>query len=78
MGAKEKTRPRIAVLFGGRSAEYEVSLQSAAAVIDAADRERFELVLVGLARESGALYLYRGETDAIRADRWREGDCLPA
>ena len=78
MGAKEKTRPRIAVLFGGRSAEYEVSLQSAAAVIDAADRERFELVLVGLARESGALYLYRGETDAIRADRWQEEDCLPA
>ena len=74
----EKSRPRIAVLFGGRSPEYEVSLQSAAAVIEAADAARFELVPVGLARESGAFYLYRGGVDAIRADRWREGECLPA
>ncbi|MBD3242451.1 MAG: D-alanine--D-alanine ligase, partial [Chitinivibrionales bacterium] len=39
---------RVAVLFGGKSAEHEVSLQSARGVIDALDRERFEPVLIGI------------------------------
>lgn len=47
---------RVAVLFGGRSAEHEVSLQSAVNVIDAIDTERFETVLVGIDR-NGAWYL---------------------
>jgi D-alanine-D-alanine ligase len=39
---------RVGVLFGGRSAEHEVSLQSARNVIDAIDRERFEVVAIGI------------------------------
>ncbi|AZD62983.1 D-alanine--D-alanine ligase [Pseudomonas chlororaphis subsp. aurantiaca] len=34
--------------FGGRSAEHEVSLQSARNIVDALDRERFEPVLIGI------------------------------
>ncbi|CAG9001164.1 MAG: D-alanine--D-alanine ligase A [Candidatus Celerinatantimonas neptuna] len=47
---------RVAVLFGGRSAEHEVSLQSAVNVINAIDTERFETVLIGIDR-NGAWYL---------------------
>lgn len=39
---------RIAVLYGGRSGEHEVSLQSAASVINHLDRDRFEIVPVAI------------------------------
>ncbi len=39
---------RVAILFGGRSAEHEVSLQSARNVIDALDRDRYQPVLIGI------------------------------
>jgi D-alanine-D-alanine ligase len=39
---------RVAVLYGGRSGEHEVSLQSAAAVIKHLDRSRFEVVPVAI------------------------------
>lgn len=41
----------IAVLFGGCSTEYEVSLKSAASVIDHVDRNRYHIVMVGITRE---------------------------
>jgi len=39
---------RVAVLFGGRSAEHEISILSARFVAQALDRERFEPVLIGI------------------------------
>src|SRR5262245_47896721 len=39
---------RVAVVFGGRSAEHEISILSARFVTEALDRERFEPVLVGI------------------------------
>ena len=51
---------RVALLFGGRSAEHEVSLQSARNVLDALDREKYEPVLIGIDRD-GAWHL-RGDS----------------
>jgi D-alanine-D-alanine ligase len=42
---------RVAVVFGGRSGEHEVSLISAQSVIDALDREKYEVIPVGITRE---------------------------
>ena len=43
------TRKKIVgILFGGKSAEHEVSLQSAKNVYEAIDRERYEPVLIGI------------------------------
>ncbi|MCB5188324.1 hypothetical protein LG200_09970 [Methylobacillus caricis] len=39
---------RVAIIFGGKSAEHEVSLQSAGNVFDAIDREKYEPVLIGI------------------------------
>lgn len=47
----------MAVLFGGRSAEHSVSIQSARSVVAALDRHRFDLVLVGIDR-TGRWFLY--------------------
>jgi D-alanine-D-alanine ligase len=42
---------RVLVLFGGRSAEHEISLLSARFVVEALDPERFEAVLVGIDKQ---------------------------
>jgi D-alanine-D-alanine ligase len=44
-------RRRVAVVFGGRSAEHEISCISARAVIDALDPDRDEVVPIGITRE---------------------------
>jgi D-alanine-D-alanine ligase len=44
-------RLRVAVLYGGRSGEHEVSLRSAASVINHLDRDRFEIVPVAIDRQ---------------------------
>ena len=41
----------IAVIFGGRSGEYEVSLQSAAAIISALDQERYHIWPIAIAKD---------------------------
>jgi D-alanine-D-alanine ligase len=38
----------VGVLFGGKSAEHEVSIQSARSIVDAIDTDRFEVVLIGI------------------------------
>jgi D-alanine-D-alanine ligase len=41
-------RLRVAVIFGGRSAEHEISLLSARFVLESLDSERYEPVLIGI------------------------------
>lgn len=47
---------RVGILFGGKSAEHEVSLQSAKNVIEALDKEKYQPVLIGIDK-SGTWYL---------------------
>jgi D-alanine-D-alanine ligase len=46
MAAQRKLR--VAVLFGGRSAEHEISILSARFIVESLDREKFEPVLIGI------------------------------
>ena len=39
---------RVGILFGGKSAEHEVSLQSAKNVADAIDRSKYDVTLIGI------------------------------
>ena len=68
---------KVLVLFGGCSTEYEVSLQSASAVLAAIDREKYEVMLVGITRE-GCAYLYEGEETLIAENKWQGEQCYPA
>src|ERR1700691_59510 len=47
----EKKRLRVGILFGGRSGEHEVSLNSAASVIAALDPARYEGVPIGISKD---------------------------
>src|SRR5512133_73691 len=42
---------KVAIVFGGRSAEHEVSLQSAKNVIESLDKSKYEPVLIGIDKE---------------------------
>ncbi len=43
-----KKKIKVGIIFGGKSAEHEVSLQSAKNVIDALDKNKYEPVLIGI------------------------------
>lgn len=59
----------VAVVFGGASSEYEVSLRSASFVISGVDRNRYDLTLIGITKQ-GQWLLYTGPEDAIASDEW--------
>jgi len=42
---------RVAVLFGGRSGEHEISMRSALTVMSAMDPARYDIVPIGIARD---------------------------
>lgn len=52
----------VALIFGGKSAEHEVSLRSAKNVADALDKNLFSPVLIGISKEGS---WYRFPTDAV-------------
>ncbi|NGM85636.1 D-alanine--D-serine ligase VanG [Paenibacillus sp. 7124] len=68
----------IAVLFGGCSGEYDVSLSSAAAVIENLNTDKYDLVLIGITQE-GSWLRYRGNIEDIRNDCWHtHPSCTPS
>jgi D-alanine-D-alanine ligase len=72
---------RVGILFGGRSGEHEVSLLSAASVLKAIDKDKYEVVPIGITKEGRWLTaahaegLLRGETQpAAGGKHLRAGD----
>lgn len=65
------TKKRLAVIFGGSSTEHEVSLHSASAVLENIDRNKYDVIPVGITR-NGEWYHYTGETAKIADGTWLE------
>ncbi|MDR2547378.1 MAG: D-alanine--D-serine ligase VanG [Lachnospiraceae bacterium] len=71
-------KPTIAILFGGCSPEYGVSLQSAHAVITHLDTNLYTFVLIGIS-QTGEWYRFNGNHDKIKNDTWNNSaDCVRA
>ena len=67
----------IAILFGGCSPEYGVSLMSAYSVIKHMDTVRFTPVMIGIT-PGGDWYHFTGDIEKIADDSWHNSsDCLP-
>ena len=71
-------RLRVAVLYGGRSGEHEVSLQSAALVLRNLDPERFEPLPIAIDKAGhwhpgDVSLIERGAPDAARLPRCSAG-----
>ena len=64
-------RIRVAVLFGGQSTEHVVSCMSAANVIDRIDKEKYELLLIGITEQGH--WIKTESVEDIRSGSWTEG-----
>src|ERR1700738_3116670 len=71
---------RVGILFGGRSGEHEVSLLSAASVLNAIDKNKFEVVPIGITKEgrwltaADAELLLQGKATGSPQTHLRGGD----
>lgn len=61
----------VAVLFGGKSGEHEVSLMSATNVIKAMDREKYNIYMIGITKQ-GKWMAYNGDVDKIIDGSWEK------
>lgn len=77
LGEKKSMKKKILILFGGCSTEYDVSLQSAYAVIQAVNQEKYDLYLCGISRQGDA-YLFEDDISLIPEDKWLKGNIAPA
>ncbi|MCQ2456488.1 MAG: D-alanine--D-alanine ligase [Clostridia bacterium] len=69
-------KKNIAILFGGKSSEYEVSLSSVYGVLSNIDREKYNLYTIGITKD-GTWYLYDGDAESIRENTWAGHDTKP-
>lgn len=66
---------KIGIIFGGCSPEYEISLESAYSVISNINKEKYEVILIGITKD-GDWYKYEGDTENIKNNTWKEkGKC---
>ena len=68
------SKKKIAVLFGGQSSEHVVSCVSAANVIDQINKEKYDLLLIGITEEG---HWVKAERTWWPVYRPAGGLCLP-
>ena len=67
---------KLAILFGGKSNEYTISLHSAAAIIKNVPNDLYDVKLIGIT-ERGKWFLYEGDDEDIYNDTWHRGELAP-
>ncbi|MDI3534196.1 MAG: D-alanine-D-alanine ligase [Thermosediminibacterales bacterium] len=60
---------KVGVIFGGKSSEHEVSLMSATSILKVMDKNKYEVIPIGITRE-GEWYIYKGDFEKILKDEW--------
>lgn len=60
---------RLGIIFGGKSGEHEVSLLSAASVMRNIDKNKYEIIPIGITKQ-GEWLRYEGGIDAIEEGKW--------
>lgn len=63
---------KLAVIFGGKSSEYSVSLHSAESLLEHCDLAKYELVLIGITQDGKWLNYPSSDYEAIAHDTWHQ------
>src|SRR5271170_2848811 len=66
-----KKKLRVGILFGGRSGEHEVSLLSAASILNAIDKTKYDVIPIGITKQGQWI-------TSTEATRLLAGDTKPA
>ena len=64
-------KKKVCVIFGGKSPEHDISLKSATSVINNLDKEKYEIIKIGITK-NGKWYLYTGDTSKIESGEWEK------
>jgi len=75
MSEKSMNKLNVAIIFGGFSPEYTVSLNSAFSVINAINKEKYDILMIGITN-TGIWYKYDGPVENIPNDKWHEDEQL--
>lgn len=67
---------KLGILFGGQSGEHEVSLNSAASIINEIDKTKYDIIPIGIDKE-GKWFIFLGEVSDIKNGSWKE-KAIPA
>ena len=66
-----KNKLNIGVVFGGQSGEHEVSRVSAYNVLGVIDRDKYNIVTIGISKQ-GKWFLYSGDAEKIKDGSWEQ------
>ena len=69
-GCYTMSKKRVAIIFGGQSSEHEVSRVSAQSVIENIDKQKYDVIMIGITKE-GQWLTYEGETEKIGSGEWQ-------
>ncbi|MBR6801110.1 MAG: D-alanine--D-alanine ligase [Eubacteriaceae bacterium] len=67
----------VGIIFGGKSGEHEVSLNSAYNVMKAIDRDKFDITPVGITKD-GKWIVYDGDIENIKDGTWIDHVTMPS
>ncbi|MCD8095513.1 MAG: D-alanine--D-alanine ligase [Ruminococcus sp.] len=62
-------KKKIAVIFGGKSSEHDISLVSAAHVIESLPKDKYDVICIGITKR-GHWVKYIGSVDELVSGRW--------
>ncbi len=62
---------RAAIIFGGMSSEHEVSLMSSTSVLQNINREKYDVMMIGITKD-GRWLEYTGPVELIRSGEWEQ------
>ena len=65
------SKTTVAVIFGGCSSEYEISLLSASSIIRNIPKDKYEIIMLGITKE-GHWLLFNGDVDEIENGTWEQ------
>lgn len=67
------SKKKVAIMFGGCSSEYDVSLVSATSVIRNINKDKYDVIMIGISK-NGDFYLYNGEVEKIEKNEWFDSE----
>ena len=67
------SKKKIAVIFGGKSSEHDISRISASYVISQISKEKYDIFTIGITKE-GKWLLYSGDIESIKDGSWENDE----
>ena len=63
------SKTRVAVIFGGKSNEHDISLISASYIIESIPRDKYEVIMIGITKKGHWLH-YIGDVSGLKSGLW--------